>query len=406
MKRRGATAHARPRLGAGIPVLAVALFFVLFFPYYAVQWFALAIALVIVVSYLYAVVITRGLTVVRAPMDLITYRYQSATVSIRIANRSPLPMPHLLVSDSPGTLYAGYENALLLSLRPREPRVLEYQIKGMNRGSYRIGPINVRLTDPLGLFPVAAVFPEEIRLIVYPTIFPVHVGMDAGLPAGTVTAASRIYEDPTRYRSVREYSPGDEMKRINWKVSARTGRLHSTEWLPTLNFPVMILLNLTATDYERSQRYLHTERTIDAAASLVHHLAEKGQAVGLASSGLLEADDRMVRPWIPTGSGAQHAVSILQTLAQLHTDESPDAPDAVSFFLENGSVSFGTRVFYMGPPLAEEQVAALLSSVGARSMVRLYYTDERVTNWSMLAVETVRLYRITEFGDELLVAQT
>ena len=281
----------RPRTGSAITLIVIGLFFLLFFPSYTIQWIGYAVVLVIVLSYLYSRVIRGGLSVERAPMDLVTYRLQSATVSIRIANRTVLPIPHLVVNDNPGTLYSGYENMRLLSLRPGERRSLDYRIRGMNRGSYRIGPITVHYSDPLGFFPVSATVPAEIRLIVYPSILPVHVPMDAGLPAGTITAASRIYEDPTRYRSVREYVPGDEMRRINWKVSARTGRLHSNEWLPTINFPVMCLLNLTAADYERRRRYHHVERTIDAAASLVHHLAERGQSVGLASTGCWRPKD-------------------------------------------------------------------------------------------------------------------
>lgn len=403
----------RPRTGSAITLIVIGLFFLLFFPFYTIQWIGYAVVLVIVLSYLYSRVIRGGLSVERAPMDLVTYRLQSATVSIRIANRTVLPIPHLVVSDNPGTLYSGYENMRLLSLRPGERRSLDYRIRGMNRGSYRIGPISVHYSDPLGFFPVSATVPAEIRLIVYPSILPVHVPMDAGLPAGTITAASRIYEDPTRYRSVREYVPGDEIRRINWKVSARTGRLHSNEWLPTINFPVMCLLNLTAADYERRRRYHHVERTIDAAASLVHHLAERGQSVGLASTGVLEAEGRPVMPWIPIAAGPQRAASVLQTLAQLQPNEQPiattdpnDAPDVVSFFMEHGSVSFGTRVFYLGPPLTPDRVAALLTSVGDRSLVRLHYTDQGVIDWRSLAVESVKLWRITEFGDEVFVPQT
>ncbi len=402
-----------PGKGTAITLTVVGLFLVLFFPFYAIQWIGYAVVLVVVLSYLYSRIIRGGLSVERAPMDLVIYRYQNATVSIRIANQTVLPIPHLVVGDNPGTLYSGYENIRLLSLGPGERRLLDYRIRGMNRGSYRIGPISVRYSDPLGFFPVSATVPAEIRLIVYPSILPVRVPMNAGLPAGTITAANRIYEDPTRYRSVREYVPGDEMRRINWKVSARTGRLHSNEWLPTINFPVMVLLNLTADDYELRQRYHHMERTIDAAASLVHHLAVRGQSIGLGSTGTLKADEQAVMPWIPIAAGPQRAVSVLQTLAQLQPNEQPVAtagpdrsPDVVSFFLEHGSVSFGTRVFYLGPPLASDRMAALLTSVGDRTLIRLHYTDEGVTDRQTLPVESVKLWRITEFGDEVFVPQT
>lgn len=400
---RSAPGGERRRGGGAIALVAVSLVFILFFPHYAVQWIGYLIVFLVALSYGYSRVIDSGLTVLRMDGDLVTYRYDDATVRISIRNRSILPIPQLVLVDNPGTLYSGYENARLLSLRRGEERVVSYDIRGMYRGSYRIGPITVRYSDPLGIFPVEGSIPAEVRLVVYPLIHPVHVPTDSGLPSGTITAAKKIYEDPTRYKSVREYAPGDELRRINWKVSARTGRLHSTEWLPTINFPVLCLLNLTSPEYERRHRYHHIERTIDAAASLVNHLAERGQPVGLVSTGVLHSGGDRVLPCIPVAAGTGRASSILQTLAELQPNDRN--ADIVSLFLENGAVPFGTRVFYLGPPLAPERVAALLAGSGHRSLVRLHYTDEQVADWRSLAVESVDLWRITEFGDEIFIHQ-
>ena len=377
---------------------------ILFAPAAAAQWVGYTALFVIGLSYGYSRVLRSGLRVEREPGDLVVYRHQNATVRIRVHNQTTLPVPHLVIADNPGTLYSGNDNARLISLKARERISFSYELRGMNRGSYRIGPITVRYSDPLGMFPVTQTVREEVRMIVYPSIELVNVTMDRGLPAGTITAASRIYEDPTRYRSVREYTPGDEIRRISWRTTARTGRLHSVEYLPTLSFPVMVVLNLTAADYGRRHRYQHVERTIDAAASLIHRLAELGQPVGLVSTGTLEADSRLVMPWIPVSSDPGQAASLLGALAEIRACETAE-PDIVTLFLEQGAVSFGTRVFYLGPPLDPDRVIALATGLGQRSLLRLHYTDESVVDWRSLAVEAVELYRITEYGRELFVAQ-
>lgn len=389
--------------GKSITLLVIGAFLVLFMPFYAVQWVGYLCVGVVALSYAYSRMIQAGLTIEREELALRAYQHQVVTIRIRIANRSLVPIPHLVVTDNPGSLYSGNENARLLSLRAGERAELVYHIRGMNRGAYRIGPISVRFSDPLGLYPVAITIPNEARLVVYPRIYPIEMPVHRGLPAGSITTTSRIYEDPTRYRSVREYVPGDEIRRVNWKASARLGALHSTEWLPTINVPVMILLNLTASTYETRNRYAHTERTIDAAASLVHHLANRGQEVGLVTTGIIKGAPERVMPWIRVGSGMQHAVGILETLAQLATNELDEDP--VERYLERASISFGTRLFYVGAPMSEDSLAALVTSIGNRSSLRLYYTDEGVRNWHELAVESVRVYRITEHGDELFAIQ-
>lgn len=401
--------------GSAVVLGAVGLFLVLFVPIYTVQWIGYGVLLLIAFSYGWMRIVRAGLHVDRGPQDLVAYRYQNTPVVIRVANRSVLPVVNLLVSDNPGTLYAGYENARLLSLRPGERRSVTYRVRGLTRGSYRIGPVSVRYSDPLGFFPVSSTIPAEVRLIVYPTILPVTLSMDAGLPAGTVTALSRVYEDPTRYRSVREYTAGDELRRINWKVSARTGTLHSTEWLPTITFPVMVVLNLTASDYEQRRRYHHMERTIDAAASLIHHLAERGQPVGFATSGVLSDRDVQMMPWIPVGAGPGRAADVLQVLAQLRPNEGPPPPvvpgsdepsdDVIDHVLSRGPIPFGTRVFYLGPPLTAERVSSLLASVGDRARARLCFTDEQVSDARSQYPESVDVWRITEFGDDVIVPE-
>ena len=389
--------------GRSITLIVIGLFLALFLDSYMVQWIGYVLIGVVVLSFGYARTVRLGLEVERDEAFLRAYQHQVVTVRIRIENKSFLPMPHLVVTDNPGSLYTGDENARLVSLRPRERSELVYSIRGMNRGAYRIGPVSIRFTDPLGLYPHADTIFQETRLVVYPKIYPIELPVHRGLPAGNITTSSRIYEDPTRYRSVREYVPGDEIRRINWKASARLGTLHSTEWLPTINVPVMILLNLTASTYEQRNRYAHTERTIDAAASLVHHLANRGQEVGLVTTGLIKGVTERVMPWIRVGAGSQHAIGILETLAQLTTNELDEDP--VERFLERGATSFGTRLFYLGAPLSAESVAALVSSMGDRSLLRLYYTDEGVRNWNELSIEAVRVYRITEYGDDLFTLQ-
>ncbi len=380
-------------------IIVVSAFLILFFPHYPAQWIGYLAILLIAVSYLYMRIIRARLRIYRRDRVLRIYQHQAAVVEIAVVNQSRLPMPFLVVSDNPGTLYAGYNNARLMSLRPGERRVLRYRLKGHNRGGYRLGPVSVRYGDPLGFFGVSHVVPDEGRLVVYPKIHPVTFPLTTGLPAGTLRTPVRIYEDATRFRSVREYVPGDEPRRINWKVSARLGDLHSTEWLPTINTPVVILLNLTATDYRQRNRYTHTERTIDAAASLVHHFAAQQQEVGLFSTGLYLDQGEAVTPWIPGRGGVQTATSILEVLAQITINEKP--VDPVEAFLGAGRISYGTRVFYLGAALKEESLTLLLARLGDPTRLRLCYTDERAQRWEEITTGSLPFWRITEYGEEL-----
>lgn len=388
----------------GLLVLAIiGGFLFLFLDSYIVQWIGITAVLVVGVSYAYSEILSRGLVVTRADERLRAYKHEYVDVRLTIENDSFLPVPYLLINDNPGSLYSGHENHALLSMRAHEQRILEYSIKTMNRGFYRIGPVSVRFTDPLGLFPRSQTLFAETQLVVYPRVYPLSLDFHHGLPAGVISAQSRIYEDPTRYRSIREYVPGDEIRRVNWKATARLGALHSTEWLPTINVPVLLLINLTAGDFLTRNRFHHVERTIDAAASLTQHLAHRGQEIGLISSGTLRGHTEDVMPAVRVAAGMEHAISILETLAEL--DVNRDEIDITRLLLERGTLAPGTRLFYMGPALAEDRLAGLLAAVKNRSLLRLHYIQEGAVREEATA-PGVSSYQITEYGDELFTRKS
>jgi hypothetical protein len=108
-------------------IIVVSAFLILFFPHYPAQWIGYLAILLIAVSYLYMRIIRARLRIYRRDRILRIYQHQAAVVEIAVVNQSRLPMPFLVISDNPGTLYAGYNNARLMSLRPGERRVLRYR---------------------------------------------------------------------------------------------------------------------------------------------------------------------------------------------------------------------------------------------------------------------------------------
>src|SRR3954467_4252175 len=79
----------------------------------------------------------------------------------------------------------------------------------------------------------------------------------------------------------REYSPGDDLRHIDWKVWSRSDRLYIKEYEEETNFACTIVL-----DASRSMQYGGSWRKYDyaatAAASLAYLLQQQQDAVGLA----------------------------------------------------------------------------------------------------------------------------
>lgn len=94
------------------------------------------------------------------------------------------------------------------------------------RGSFTLGPLVVRVSDPFTLFPQQVEFEGEETVLVYPRIVPLP---DFAAPnphlVGEHSRRQRANVVSTDVASVREYAAGDSISRIHWLTTARTGRL-------------------------------------------------------------------------------------------------------------------------------------------------------------------------------------
>lgn len=97
----------------------------------------------------------------------------------------------------------------------------------VGRGVHSLGPATVRVRDSLGLLVAERELTGSESVVVYPDVVALT---DTGPLTGLVEKATA--EDRTAFDEVREYVPGDPLRDVNWKVSAKQaeGDLVVTEW--------------------------------------------------------------------------------------------------------------------------------------------------------------------------------
>lgn len=199
-------------------------------------------------------------------------------------------------------------NRVHSSLRPGEKMVLSLEFPNPGRGHHRVGPLTVRVRDSFGLYLVERrLEPEVLAVMPRPEkvrgteLRPRHVGPWPGtIPARTSGSGSEFY-------SLRGYTPGDDLKRINWKASARTNRLIVNETEAERVTDVMLVLDTDVAFFESSEKELF-ERSVRAAASMSSLLLRQGNRVGL----ILQGEERGI---VPPAFGKRQERRILYMLA-------------------------------------------------------------------------------------------
>jgi uncharacterized protein (DUF58 family) len=245
---------------------------------------------------------------------------ESFPVEVEVRNRGWLPVLWLRLSDAvPADLGPGAVFRRVISLLPRERLMLSYRLTGRRRGYYQLGPLHALGGDLLGSAAYESRQAGDDPVIVYPKIVALcDLGFPSQSPLGNLPSRERLFEDPSRIRGVRDYQPGDSLKRMDWKTSARVGSLQVRRFEPTIALETAIFLNLNDGEYPQAYRRQASELGIVVAASVAVHLVEKRQAVGLTSNGrdpLVQDPAQM--PSLPLRKGREHLMHILDLLARV-----------------------------------------------------------------------------------------
>lgn len=380
-------------------LIAILLVLVLFFPLRILQFVALLYIGVIGFSYLYSRIISRYVTVRRKDIVLRTHRFEPLEITLIVENRSFVPVTYLNVVDEQNTFFATEPGNFLVTLRPGERKILSYSIESQQRGRYTVGPAVIQGSDPLGLFPFRTRAAESQTLIVYPEVLPLSLLGSEGLPAGTIRVENPVYEDVTRYRSLREYLPGDNLRRVNWKASAKTGQLFVMDYLPLLHAPVLILLNLNSQDYPLRFRYHRIERAAALAASLVLYFLSLHQEIGLIASARLEGEEAIPAAEIRGTHG--HAVTLLELLGRM--EPAPGGPDFSELLFTSGiELPVRTRVEVITPMLGELDIIRLRRIRETGCTVELFLVGEQSQPARGLWGREFSIYSVQDFGSELI----
>ena len=101
----------------------------------------------------------------------------------------------------------------------------EYRLSVARRGFYEIGPARATIADGFGIIEKSIRVGETDSLTVYPRYSPVDIfgGRESSEMLGVSTTGKKGASPD--FLRIREYAPGDEVKTIHWRSSAKRGRL-------------------------------------------------------------------------------------------------------------------------------------------------------------------------------------
>jgi uncharacterized protein (DUF58 family) len=203
---------------------------------------------------------------------------------LTVESRTGVADLELVLLLPPGLEAADGSNATALRLAPGERRELPVKLTVDRWGGYLLGDLVLRARDPLGLVHWEARLDRRRPLKAYPR--PARVD-ELLQPAQTQVFSgnyvSRERGEGIEFADLRPFAPGDRVRRVNWRASARRGELWVNEYHPERNADVVVFLDTFSE--AAGERESTLDLSVRAASAFVGHYLRHKDRVGFVAFG-------------------------------------------------------------------------------------------------------------------------
>ncbi len=235
--------------------------------------------------------------------------------TVEVFNHSNLPVLWAEFADQSDL--PGYTISSVRSLNPNALTQWRAGTICERRGLFHLGPWELRMGDPFGIFNVRHIYHEPEEILVYPPLARLPSGLmpRGGSQGEFLLVPQPIHADTVNASFVRPYVPGDPLRQIHWPTTAKRFEPYVKGFEPEGTSTIWIVLDMDEGAHFGEESNSSEEVMIMLAASLAREYLQAGLSVGLFAHGA----ERVI---IPPQRSRSHFWTLLRGLAPLRATAS------------------------------------------------------------------------------------
>lgn len=207
---------------------------------------------------------------------------QTASVVVTLTNVATTTSPLMLAEERLAYLLGDRPRFVVGRIAPGRTRSVSYTVRSALRGRHQLGPLGVRVQDPFGLARRDAVLEGTADHVVLPQVTALTANRKPSSGVGSEGEQAHLIalhgEDDV---TIREYRDGDDLRRIHWPATARTGELMVRQEDRPAQRRAVVLLDPRPEAHAGNGPASSFEWAVRATASVAVHLHHFGYAVHL-----------------------------------------------------------------------------------------------------------------------------
>lgn len=202
----------------------------------------------------------------------------SAQYRLLLGNEGFIPIPYLtIVMYLEGRILCNDLKSMQISLAPFAKREFVYEMPLHFRGRYSIGVRSIIFRDFLGMFALRHRPLEQKSILVKPRI---RIIAHKKIPAAMVSEGNvlaGLYESGNdEMVDIRAYVPGDSLRKMHWKLTAKTGNPMVRDMRNELDNDILLLLDVGMAPEQNENTLLQEDCLIEEAVSQSQYLLAHG----------------------------------------------------------------------------------------------------------------------------------
>lgn len=234
----------------------------------------LVVILLPILSLILQILSRKGLHI-RMDIPIVMNRGGDTEFSCFLENQSffPIARVFMVISWMNQLTFSRGGQRIFASIPGKQRQELKIEIQKPTCGGTLFSVEKIRILDAFGLFAFKVTPPRSKATVVYPQLFSLETGMEQSvetLGEGVKYSAEKSGFDVSEIFSLKEYVPGDEVRKIHWKLSSKLDKPIVREFSLPLNYSVFLLIELTRDEEEV------INKSVETFFSLSRSLLEEG----------------------------------------------------------------------------------------------------------------------------------
>ena len=226
-----------------------------------------------IVSYIYMLI---GYFMLKYEQSLdndLIFKGDKVTFTVNITNRSFFILPYISISflnDKGGVIQKHKINNI--SLQPFSKREVSIDYIYKYRGDFKLGVSTIEVQDFLGIFKFTLKNKTPLYITVYPQIIDIdEFYLSSGYLSDNVSSIGGGQEDISTIEEINKYNYGDSLRKIHWKLTAKTNELMIREYEKVGSRSAILILDLQSNNFEVEKNAAIEDKLLETTIAILRY---------------------------------------------------------------------------------------------------------------------------------------